>query len=170
MREFLFLLRKWFTTYIEDSKCFTWNKPIRKPTGKKKEVKNCIDDKCTSKQKNLIIISLCLSFLHLPLNKFKQWEENRQKKLEVLRWLVPVSLKVKFLSVFWTLKCSWPGVVAYIFNSRPWEAETGRSPRIWGQLYLHSEFQVGQGYVERSCLKTEKKKNSVNTEGHNKCN
>lgn len=50
------------------------------------------------------------------------------------------------------------GLVAHTFNPRTWEAEANRSLGVCGQLDLHTEFQISQGYTVRPVSKN---KNSV---------
>ena len=43
--------------------------------------------------------------------------------------------------------------MGHTFNPSIQEVEAVRSPLVWGQPSLHSEFQDSQGYTEKSCLK-----------------
>ena len=44
-------------------------------------------------------------------------------------------------------------MVAHAFHPGTWEAERQADLCMGGQPGLHSEFQDGQGYTEKSCLK-----------------
>lgn len=44
------------------------------------------------------------------------------------------------------------------YNVDTWEAETGRLPRIQGQPGQHGKYQDNQDYVEKSCPKKSKQK------------
>jgi hypothetical protein len=47
-------------------------------------------------------------------------------------------------------------MAVHAFNLSTWEVEGGVSLWVWGQLGLHDEFQHGQSYVDRYCLKQNK--------------
>lgn len=48
--------------------------------------------------------------------------------------------------------------MAHTFNASTWEVEIGTCLWVWGQPGLFSDFQDNHDYVERPCLKKERKK------------
>lgn len=55
-----------------------------------------------------------------------------------------------------------PCVMVSVYNPSTLEAPAGWLLQVWGQLGLHSGFQVSLGYGVKLCLKkTEKKKNAL---------
>lgn len=51
---------------------------------------------------------------------------------------------------------AWLGVVAYAFNSSPWEAEVEPGGSLWvqGQSDLYRELQSSQNYIDKQTKNT----------------
>jgi hypothetical protein len=52
------------------------------------------------------------------------------------------------------------GMEVHSYNPSAWKAKTG-GPWVWGQTGLHSKFQANLNYIERPCIKTNSKIESL---------